>query len=361
VKTIPFVDLNPIHTPIREELNRAIQAVLDEGDFIKGKAVTRFEENFAGYIGTRYAVGCANGTDALELALEALDLKPDDEVIVPVHSWISTATAVLRAGAKVVFADTLYDEFTINPNSIKEKITAKTKAIMVVHLYGNPCRMDEIMQIAKENKLIVIEDCAQAHGAKYKGKRVGSFGVMSCFSFYPSKNLGAFGDGGAVLSDDKNLIEKIRAIAHCGQVEKNKIDYIGRNSRLDSIQAAVLDVKLNYLDGWNESRRAAALDYSKLLKGYDLVLPTITKGCEHVYHLFVVKAKNRNDFSQMLDINKIGHAIHYPFLLNEINGLRDGLEYPIADRYKGEILSMPMYAGIEKEGKSLLDFLSLSS
>ncbi len=357
---VPFVDLNPIHQPIKRELNQAIQAVLDGGDFIKGKAVTEFEENFANYIGTRYAVGCANGTDALELALEALDLTSDDEVIVPVHSWISTATAVLRVGAKVVFADTLYDEFTINPASIKSKITAKTKAIIVVHLYGQPCRMDKIMEIAKNRQLVIIEDCAQAHGAKYKGQRVGSFGLMSCFSFYPSKNLGALGDGGAVLSDDSNLMEKIRAIAHCGQVEKNNIRYIGRNSRLDSIQAAVLNIKLPYLDRWNESRREAALGYSELLKGYGIALPDVAKDCEHVYHLYVIKARSRDVFIKMLDIKGIGHAIHYPFLLNEVEGLKDGLQYPNAERYKDEILSMPMYAGMEEKRKSLLDFLSLN-
>lgn len=356
---VPFVDLNPIHVPIRNELNQAIQAVLDDSDFIKGKAVTRFEENFANYIGTRFAVGCANGTDALELALEVLDLKADDEVIVPVHSWISTATAVLRAGAKVVFADTLYDEFTLNPSSIKEKITVKTKAIIVVHLYGNPCRMDEIMLIAKENKLTVIEDCAQAHGAKYKGKRVGSFGVMSCFSFYPSKNLGAFGDGGAVLSDDLNLIEKIRAIAHCGQVEKNKIAYIGRNSRLDSIQAAVLDVKLNYLDEWNESRRTTARLYTALLREQAVVLPQVEKESEHVYHLYVVKVSNRASLIKALDAKDIGYAVHYPFLLNEVVGLEDGLQYSNAERYKDEILSIPMYAGMPNEVENQLNFLSL--
>ncbi len=343
---VPFVDLNAIHAPILGEINQAMAEVISNNSYVKGEAVNVFEQNFAQYIGVKYAVGCANGTDALELALEVLDLEASDEVIVPVHSWISTASAVLRVGAKVVFADTLYHEFTIDPSAIEQKITANTKAIIVVHLYGNPCRMDEIMSIAKKHNLEIIEDCAQAHGALYRGQKVGSFGVMSCFSFYPSKNLGALGDGGAVLTNDALLAEKIRAITNCGQSKKNIIRYIGRNSRLDSLQAAVLNVKLKYLDEWNESRRELAAFYNNLLKHTDLELPTEEKDTKHVYHLYVVKAKHRDIMAEKFAKHGIETAIHYPFLLHEIQGINDNNTYKNAQQYKMQILSLPMYASL---------------
>lgn len=342
--SVPFVDLSTIHTPIIGEINRAISSVIINNDFIRGYAVENFEKNFARYIGVPHAIGCANGTDALELALEVLDLNPDSEVIVPVHSWVSTASAVLRSGARVVFADTLFDQFTIDPQSIEAKINQNTKAIIVVHLYGNPCRMDEIMAIAQKHNLIVIEDCAQAHGAVYKNKKVGSFGLMSCFSFYPSKNLGAIGDGGAVLTADDSLAKRLRATAHCGQTEKNTISYIGRNSRLDSLQAAVLDVKLNYLDDWNKSRIALAQMYNDLFQGLNMVLPRPENDSYHVYHLFVIKVERRLKFTEDLKRLNIGYGIHYPFLLNEIDSLKDGNEYKTANSVKDQIVSLPMYA-----------------
>lgn len=346
---VPFVDLNAIHEPIAAEISGVILNVLKSNDFIKSEAVATFEQNFANYIGVKYAVGCANGTDALELAIEVLNLKSGDEVIVPIHSWISTASAVCRSGAKPVFADTLTKEFTVDPQSILSKISPKTKAIIVVHLYGCPCRMDEIMRIAEEHNIVVIEDCAQAHGASFKGKKVGSFGLLSCFSFYPSKNLGAIGDGGAVLSDSFELTEKIRMVAHCGQASKNKINYIGRNSRLDTLQAAILDVKLKYLDDWNNSRRALAERYIRALSCTSIAPPFLGNDFHHVYHLFVVKTSEREAVINKFVECNIGNAIHYPFLLNEVEGLKDGEVYPNAYGYKEQIISLPMYANMDEQ------------
>lgn len=346
---VPFVDINAIHEPIADEINGAISKVLKSNNFIRSEAVESFEQNFASYIGVQYAVGCANGTDAIELAIEVLHLKPGDEVIVPIHSWISTASAVYRAGAKVVFADTLAEEYTIDPQSILSKITEKTKAIIVVHLYGCPCRMDDIMRIADAHHLIVIEDCAQAHGALYKGQKVGSFGLMSCFSFYPSKNLGAIGDGGAVLSDRHELTEEIRMIAHCGQASKNNISCVGRNSRLDAVHAAILDVKLKYLDTWNNSRIALAERYFKALANTSLMPPFSGGDFHHVYHLFVVKTRERETVINKFVEHNIGYAIHYPFLLNETEELRDGEVYPNANGYKEQIISLPMYANMDEQ------------
>lgn len=355
--SVPFVDLNAIHTPIFSEINDAVTSVIRSNEFIKANVVESFEEKFANYIGVNCAVGCANGADALELALEVLQLKAEQEVIVPVYSWISIASAVLRVGAKIIFADTLYDEFTIDPKSIEEKITPNTKAIIVVHLYGNPCRMNEIMAIAEKYSLLVIEDCAQAHGALYRGQKVGSFGLMSCFSFYPSKNLGAFGDGGAVLTNDVVLAEKIKAIAHCGQTQKNTIKYIGRNSRLDSIQAAVLLVKLKYLDKWNDSRRELAMFYNSILKQVNIELPKEEEGAKHVYPLFVVKTNNRESLIKNLEESDIGYGIHYPFLLNEVDGLKDYCDYTNANKYIKRIVSLSMYPNIGKKEQNALEKL----
>ena len=361
---VPFVDLAAIHDPIIGEINGAIAGVLSRNQYLLNNDVERFEEAFAQYIGRDYAVGCANGTDALELAIEVLDLGPEDEVIVPVHSWISTASAVIRAGAKVVFADTLYDEYTIDPADLERAITPRTKAIIAVHLYGHPCRMDAILSIAQKYKLVVIEDCAQAHGAMYQGKKVGSFGLMSCFSFYPSKNIGALGDAGAVLTDDKDLTDRIRAIANCGQIKKNSIAYIGRNSRMDAMQAAVLNVKLRYLDEWNESRREMASFYGEILNPDDFELPVEAKDSRHVYHLYVVKTKHRQDWIKKLDRHQIGWAIHYPYLMNQVDGLKDGKTHKNAYQYQDRILSLPMYPGMGIENmeslKSLFSDISIN-
>jgi len=345
---VPFVDLYRIHYSIEKEISNVLNLLIKNSSFIQGKYVTHFEEEFADYIGVNYCVGCANGTDAIELALEGLGITTSDEVIVPVHSWVSTATAVARLGAVPVFIDTLYEEYTINTALIERAITPKTKAIIPVHLYGQVCDMEEIMRIAKQHNLLVIEDCAQAHGAIYKGKRAGSFGDAACFSFYPAKNLGALGDGGAITANNATLAHKLRMLINCGQENKNEIKMIGRNSRLDTLQAAVLSIKLKYLDTWNEQRRETAVHYCELLK--DIVhieLPKEAKERKHVYHLFVVKANYRSALTKHLEANEIGYGIHYPFMLNNIFTCDKG--FAVAEKYGSKIISLPMFVGINDQ------------
>jgi dTDP-4-amino-4,6-dideoxygalactose transaminase len=345
---IPFVDLLRIHQPIQAEIDAAIQSVITGSSFIGGKYVTQFENEFATYIGVQHCVGCANGTDAIELALEALEIGIGDEVILPVHSWISTASAIKRVGATPVFVDTEADTFCINVNKIEAKITSKTKAILPVHLYGHPCDMDAINAIAKRHKLLVIEDCAQAHGATYKGQKVGSFGDVACFSFYPSKNLGALGDGGAVVTNNKGVAQTLRELINCGQKEKNNIVRIARNSRLDGLQAAVLSVKLKHLESWNESRIKAAHQLTTQLKNIEgIELPVQRDDVKHVYHLYVIKCADRNTARQKLEQQNIDWGCHYPFLLNESFG--DTSAYKNAKGYIENIVSLPLFAGMKED------------
>ena len=345
---IPFVDLLRIHQPIKAEIDAAIQTVIAGNSFIGGKFVTQFEEEFAAYLSAQHCVGCANGTDAIELALEALNIGAGDEVILPVHSWISTASAIARVGAKPVFVDTEADTFCINANEIEAKITSNTKAILPVHLYGHPCDMDAINAMAKRHKLLVIEDCAQAHGALYKGRKVGTFGDVACFSFYPSKNLGALGDAGAVVTNNSDVAQAIRELINCGQREKNNIVRIARNSRLDGLQAAVLSVKLKHLDDWNESRKASAEQLTQALKGVAAIeLPVHRDYATHVYHLYVIKCADRTAVRQKLANQNIDWACHYPFLLSESFG--DATSYKNAQSYIDKIVSLPLFAAMTND------------
>jgi dTDP-4-amino-4,6-dideoxygalactose transaminase len=345
---VPFVDLTRIHLPIRNEIATVLDSILNVGNFILGDHVKKFEDAFAAYIGTNFCVGCANGTDAIELALEGLGIGNGDEVLLPNHTWISTASAIVKQGAKPILVDTLYKEYTINPALIEKAITPKTKAIIVVHLFGSPCRMNEILTVAKKYNLLVIEDCAQAHGAMYEGKKVGSFGDVGCFSFYPSKNLGAIGDGGAITTNHLELSAKLRMLLNCGQSSKNKIEVIGRNSRLDAIQAAVLSIKLKQLDDWNEQRRNAASYYCKLLKSESSIeLPVETDKEKHVYHLFVIKSEAREKLISAFDNAEIGYGIHYPFMLN--NFFPTTLSLSFSESYCSKIVSLPLFVGIKKE------------
>lgn len=342
---VPFVDLSRIHDPIRQELIAVMDNLISNSAFIQGKYVEQFENEFASYLGMKHCVGCANGTDALELALEGLGIGDGDEVLVPVHSWASTASAVVRVGAKPVLVDTQQENFNVNPDLMESCVTSATKAIIPVHLYGYPCRMGEIMGIARKHKLLVIEDCAQAHGAEYAGKKVGTFGDAACFSFYPAKNLGALGDGGAIVTNDSDLLEKLRMLINCGQKNKNQIKVIGRNSRLDALQAGILSVKLKHLDTWNEQRRQAAAYYFEILKNIEQIeIPIEAKNAKHVYHLFVIKVSNRQFLTKHLDAMNVGYGIHYPFLLNEIFSASS--DFIGARSYADRIISLPMFAGI---------------
>lgn len=347
--TIPFVDLSAQYRSIKSEIDNAIKECIDETNFIKGKAVTVFERSFADYLGMECCVGCGNGTDALEIILSSLNIGSGDEVIVPAITWISTAEAVTNVGAEPVFADIGAQTYTIDITKIEEKITKKTKAIIPVHLYGSPADMNEIKNIAEKYGLFIIEDCAQAHGAEYFGRKVGTFGIASAFSFFPSKNLGAFGDGGAIVTNNKDLGDTIRKISDHGQLkEKHKHFRIGRNSRLDSMQASILSVKLKYLDTWNNKRREVASFYlSKLGEKAEFVLPLQEQNKKHVYHLFVIRCRQREKLIELLEEKNISWGIHYPNALPFIEPYRYKKHKPqdfinSSDIIKN-IISIPIY------------------
>lgn len=346
---IPFVDLKAQYKSIKSEIDKAVKGCIEEGIFIKGKAVSDFETAFADYLGADYCLGCGNGTDALEIILASLHIGPGDEVIVPALTWISTAEAVNNVGAEPVFADVNINTYNIDYNKIEGLITKKTKAIIPVHLYGCPAEMHEITSIAEKYGLFVVEDCAQAHGAEYFGKKVGSFGIASAFSFFPSKNLGAFGDGGAIVTNNKELYETARKISNHGQLKtKHEHFIIGRNSRLDSLQASILKVKLVHLDNWNLKRNKIVRLYKKrLIENKEIILPEPLVNTNHVFHLFVIRCQNRGHMSDVLDEKRISWAVHYPKPLPFLEAYKYKKhilsEFPVASRITSEIISLPMY------------------
>ncbi len=350
---VPWIDLAQQHRNLRGEINAAIQGVLDRADFILGQDVHKLEEEFAAYCGTKYAVGVDSGLSALELSLRALGIGPGDEVIVPAHTFTATAAAVTFSGATPVFVEVDPHTWTLDAKRIEDAITQHTKAILPVHLYGLPADMHMILGIAEKYELVVVEDACQAHGAKYKGHRVGSMGNAAGFSFYPTKNLGGCGDGGMVTTNDAKVAETVSALRNCGQKAKNVHELMPFNHRLDSLQAAILRVKLHYLDTWIEARRHVAALYRELLKGADVQLPADPPGYQHVYHLFVIRSQNRDALQSYLKDRGIGTAIHYPapvhlqpFYSNGKN--REG-EFPISEQVCREILSLPMYPEMTDE------------
>jgi dTDP-4-amino-4,6-dideoxygalactose transaminase len=346
---IPFSDLKAQYESIKTEIDNAIKECISEGNFIRGKAVTDFENAFAAYLDAEYCIGCGNGTDALEIILKSLNIGPGDEVIVPALTWIATAEAVNNVGAEPVFVDINAINFTIDHHNVESKITKKTKAIIPVHLYGCPADLNEISGIASKYGLFVVEDCAQAHGAEYFGQKVGTFGIASAFSFYPSKNLGAFGDGGAIVTNNKELADSVRKISNHGQLhEKHRHFITGRNSRLDTIQASILSVKLKYLDEWNLNRKQAALYYISRLKDQtNLFLPYGENHKEHVYHLFVIRCSDRIRLIKKLDEERIAWGIHYPKALPFLDAYEykkyANKDFPVAGRITDEIISIPIY------------------
>ncbi|WP_436517203.1 DegT/DnrJ/EryC1/StrS family aminotransferase [Ekhidna sp. To15] len=349
--SIPFVDLKAQYESIKSDIDQAIATVISETSFIGGEKVKSFEADFADYVGTKQCIGMANGTDAIEIALKALGIGEGDEVIVPALTWISTAGAVNGVGAEPIFVDVLEDERTIDPALIEEKITERTKAIIPVHLYGLPARMDEIMEIAKKHNLYVIEDCAQAHGAEFNGQRVGTFGEIATFSFYPGKNLGAYGDAGAVVTNRDDLAETCRMLANHGQLSKHDHRIIGRNSRLDTIQAAILAAKLPNAESWTESRIQVAKWYSEKLAS--VKKPVTPENMRHVFHLYVIQSNRRDELMSRLKEVNIGCAIHYPTPIPHLKSYaykkhRQG-EFPIAEKLCNEILSLPMFAELTEE------------
>ena len=349
VKMIPFVNLKNEYESIQNELDQAVNETLKSGNFVLGEEVKKFEEDFSNYIGSKYSVGVNSGSDALFFAVKALGIGKDDEVITVSHTFISTVDAIVKNGAKPVFVDIDPGTYCIDASKIEDKITEKTKAILPVHLYGHPADMGHIQEIAREYGLFLIEDGCQAHGAEYNGKKVGSIGDIGCFSFYPTKNLGAWGDGGITVTDNEEIKEKLRLLRNYGQSEKNYHDYVGYNSRLDEIQAAVLRVKLKHIDYWNERRRKVAMSYNELLE--DVVKPLEMNYAKHVYHLYVVRHRQRDKIRQHLLYNKIQSQIHYPCPVHNQKAYFNhgySLKLPITEKITGEILSLPMHPWLQE-------------
>ncbi len=349
---IQFVDLKKNYESIKEEISQEFNSLFQNCDFINGSKVTIFENNFAEYLSVKHFIGCANGTDALEIAIKCLDLNPDDEIIVQGNTYIATCLGVLNNNIKLVLCDIIQETHMIDINLLKTKITPKTKAIIIVHLYGLMPNMDKIMDICKNNNLYLIEDCAQAHGALWNGKRAGSFGDISCFSFYPGKNLGAYGDGGGIGTNNDIYNEKIRKLANIGCKIKYHHELIGRNSRLDTIQASFLNVKLSHLDKWNQMRRFSAEIYSnKLYDLGDIKLPVVEHGCTPVFHLYVIRTKYRDELKKYLDDKKIPCLIHYPISVAETEAMKK-YNYDLNNVSNcivnsNEILSLPMFPELE--------------
>jgi dTDP-4-amino-4,6-dideoxygalactose transaminase len=361
--TTPFLDLKQASVELRPELDEAYRRVMDAGSFILGEEVAAFEREFADYCQVRHCVSVGNGLDALHLALRGAGVGPGDEVIVPGHTFIATWLAVSYAGAVPVAVDCRADTYTLDPGAIVKAITPRTKALLPVHLYGLPADMDPILTIARERKLVVVEDAAQAHGARYRGRRVGGLGDAGCFSFYPVKNLGALGDGGAVTTNDDRLAEELRRLRNYGSTKKYQHDVIGVNSRLDEMQAAFLRVKLRKLDEWNERRCRVAQDYLRRLGSHSgLILPAVPAWAEPVWHLFVVRHANRGALQQHLAQSGIGTMIHYPVPPHRTAAYAGQAhraeELTCADRLTQEILSLPMHPWLSSgEVERLCDVL----
>ncbi len=349
---IPFVDLNAQYYSIKPAIDSAIADVIEKSAFIRGPHVESFEESWAQHVGVDHCISCANGTDALYIAMRGLGLVPGDEVITTAHSWISTSETITQAGGRVVFCDTDAHTFTLDPNLIEAKITDKTKGIIPVHLYGQPCDMTRIMEIARKYKLWVIEDCAQAHCAQYKGRQVGTFGDAATYSFYPGKNLGAYGDAGAIVTNSRRLADWMATYARHGGKGEHTME--GINSRMDGIQAAVLSVKLPHLHSWTAARQQVAQWYNDALRGIgDLVLPSVAENREHVFHLYVVCTDSRDDLRRHLSDAGIATMLNYPKALPfypayaHLKHQHD--DFPNAFANQSRILSLPIYPELTRE------------
>jgi len=350
---VPFVDLQTQYQSLAKDVLEGVDQVCRRAAFILGEEVTEFEGKFAAFCGTRHAIGVASGSDALLWGLRALDIGPGDEVITAANSYIASALAVTFAGAQPVLVDCLEDTYTIDPAAVEKAITPRTKAIIPVHLYGQAADMDAILGIAKRHGLKVVEDVAQAHGALYKGRPCGSFGDVGCFSFYPGKNLGAYGDGGAIVTNDPALDQKVRMLRNYGQPRKYHHDTLGWNSRLDTVQAAVLLKKLERLPAWNESRRRHAGRYRELLGDLPVVLPVERPHNRHVYHLFVIRMANRDGLIEFQAKRGVSCQIHYPIPIHQQKAYAGldlrGLDLSVTERLAPEIVTLPMYPELTEE------------
>jgi dTDP-4-amino-4,6-dideoxygalactose transaminase len=349
---VPFVDLKAQYDAIRSEVWTAMEDVLSTTSFVMGPALDRFEEAFARYNGAAYCIGVGSGTAALSLALQALDIGEGDEVIVPANTYIATALAVSATGARPVLVD-VCDDYLIDVEAIERAVTPRTRAIMPVHLYGQVVPMEPVLDVARRHGLRVVEDACQAHGARWNGRRAGTFGDLGCYSFYPGKNLGCYGDGGAIVTNDRELYERLRLLRDFGQREKYVHLIKGGNSRLDTLQAAVLNVKLQYIDAWNERRRSNARLYDELLRSAGFPVPQRLAGGEHVYHLYVTQVNDRDAVRAKLAESGVATGIHYPIPIHRQRayadlGYGEG-SFPVTEAAAPRLLSLPMYPELSEE------------
>ena len=351
MREVPFADFQPLHNKIEEEIMKQFQEVYRNNWFINGKKVTEFEEAFADYCNSKYCIGCGNGLEAIELILKGFDIGENDEVIVCAHTFVASALAISKAGATPVLVDATSDYYLIDTDKIEEKITDKTKAIIAVQLYGQACDMDKINAIAKKYDLKVIEDAAQSHGSLYNGAKVGSLADAAAFSFYPGKNLGALGDAGCVVTNDEYLAKKVREYANYGSIEKYHHNVKGTNSRLDEMQAAFLQVKLQYLDETNQFRRQVAEQYLQKIHNKEIILPQVASTNEHVWHIFAVRTQERELLQNYLAENGINTVIHYPIPIHQQLAYQEMSQesYPNAEEIANTVLSLPMYYGMNQE------------
>ena len=349
---VPFVDLQAQHASIRSEVEIACLTALARCDFILGDDVAQFEREFAEYCGVEHCVGVDSGLSALEMTLRACDIGSGDEVITAANTFIATALAITASGATPVLVDHDLDTYCIDPACVEDAITRRTRAIVPVHLYGHVANMRAIAAIAERHGLLVIEDAAQAHGARLAGRRAGAFGDAAAFSFYPAKNLGAAGDGGAVVSSRPDIAERVRLLGNYGQLAKHEHTVLGANHRLDTLQAAILRVKLCHLDEWNARRRDHAATYDRLLEGVDVVRPIARQDVDHVWHLYVIRVKDRDRVRELLARRGISTAVHYPVPLyrqGAYAGLFGSPDFPNTERCASELLSLPMFAELEEQ------------
>lgn len=345
---VPFVDLKTQYNNLKAEIDSSIHAVVKETAFVRGRFVEEFENAYAHKYGVKHCISCGNGTDALYIALKSLGICHGDEVITVANSWISTSETISQAGARPVFIDIEQDYFNIDCEKIEEKITQHTKAIVPVHLYGQPAKIDKIKKLCEKYDLFLIEDCAQAHFAEYNGQKVGTFGIAGAFSFYPGKNLGAYGDAGAIITNDDDFAIRARKFANHGSLHKHHHEMEGINSRLDGIQASVLKVKLKYIDDWNSTRLKHALRYNELLSGLpEIKIPKIRENSFHVFHLYVIRTNKRDELKDYLKSKEIGVGIHYPSALPFLPAYKylghKPSDFPVSHQYQSEILSLPMF------------------
>jgi len=351
---VPFVDLKAQYSSIKTEIDNVIRNVINDTAFIRGKYVEKFEEEYAKAYGIKHVITCGNGTDAIYITLKALGVGPGDEVITVSNSWISTSETITQTGAKVVFVDIESDYYNIDVNKIESKITTNTKAIIPVHLFGQPARIDKIQDICTKYNLFLIEDCAQSHFAEYNNRLVGTFGIAGTFSFYPGKNLGAYGDAGAIITNDDNIAKEARTFANHGALKKHSHNIEGINSRMDGLQAGILSIKLKYINEWNEKRIHNAKYYANKLKDYNgIITPQIYSKVKHVFHLYVIRLNNRDKIKNNLVQKGIGCGIHYPTPLPFLNAYKylnhTKDDFPISWDYKSKILSLPMYPELKPE------------